>query len=63
MLKQGSQQLGFDLSSTENAEIRGTALGRLGTPEEIASVIAFLLSSEASFITGVVDVVDGSWVC
>lgn len=30
----------------------GTALGRLGTPEDIAPVIAFLCSSDAGFITG-----------
>ena len=29
-----------------------TPLGRLGTPEEIASVIRFLLSEESSFMTG-----------
>lgn len=34
-------------------------LGRVGTPREIASVIAFLSSSSASFMTGVAVVVDG----
>ncbi len=36
-----------------------TRLGRLGRPEEIANVIAFLASDEASFITGANVVVDG----
>jgi 3-oxoacyl-[acyl-carrier protein] reductase len=34
------------------AVVDQTPLGRLGTPEEIASVIRFLLSEESSFMTG-----------
>ncbi len=34
-------------------------MGRLGDPEEIASVIGFLASSEASYLTGQVVTVDG----
>jgi len=38
-----------------------TPLRRLGMPEDIASAVAFLLSAEASFITGIDLVVDGGW--
>ena len=36
-----------------------TPLGRIGTPEEIASVAAFLVSDDASYITGEIIYVDG----
>lgn len=36
-------------------------IGRLGKPEEIANVVAFLLSDEASFVSGAQIVVDGGY--
>ncbi|WP_316568548.1 elongation factor P 5-aminopentanone reductase [Neobacillus sp. YIM B06451] len=36
-------------------------MGRLGRPEEIANAVAFLLSGEASYITGHILSVNGGW--
>ena len=36
-------------------------LGRVGTPEEFANLVAFLASERASYITGVSIPVDGGW--
>jgi 2-keto-3-deoxy-L-fuconate dehydrogenase len=34
-------------------------LNRVGKPQEVASLIAFLLSDDVAFITGTVQVIDG----
>ena len=39
--------------------LESTALGRIGSPEEIGKVVAFLASDEASYMTGEVVVIDG----
>ena len=46
----------------ENLENEKALLGRLGRPEEIAAVIAFLLSDEASFVNATTVHVDGGTV-
>ena len=45
------------------AWLGGTPMGRLGEPEEIASVALFLASDASSLMTGSVVVVDGGYTC
>lgn len=43
--------------------IDGTPMGRLGEPEEIASVILFLASDASSLMTGSIVLADGGYSC
>jgi NAD(P)-dependent dehydrogenase (short-subunit alcohol dehydrogenase family) len=46
----------------EQTMIDLTPMGRLGRPEEIASVVAFLASDDSSFMTGAEVYVDGGYI-
>jgi meso-butanediol dehydrogenase/(S,S)-butanediol dehydrogenase/diacetyl reductase len=43
----------------QDAYARLVPMGRVGQPEEVASVVAFLASDDASYITGAAIVIDG----
>lgn len=48
-----------DVEAAEAAVLAKHPIGRIGRPEEVASVIAFLASDDASFMTGLSIPVDG----
>jgi len=52
------RESGAEINRTIAAQ---TALGRLGTPEELGEAVEFLLSDRASFITGTCLNVTGGW--
>jgi NAD(P)-dependent dehydrogenase (short-subunit alcohol dehydrogenase family) len=56
MLNHGSDQ------AQESKWLAETPLGRMGTPEELASSVAYLVSPDASYITGAVLQVGGGLV-
>ncbi len=48
-------------NSVKNKILSNIPLGRLGKPEEVASIITFLASQGGDFITGQIIPVDGGW--
>ncbi|MGO9059902.1 MAG: SDR family NAD(P)-dependent oxidoreductase [Candidatus Binataceae bacterium] len=46
-------------TATPTGALAGVPLGRLGTPQEIASIVLFLASDESQYITGSAMVIDG----
>jgi NAD(P)-dependent dehydrogenase (short-subunit alcohol dehydrogenase family) len=51
-----------DNKEETRAELRARQpIGRLGQPEEIASMVRYLASDEAAFITGSLFTIDGGW--
>ncbi|RAI00174.1 short-chain dehydrogenase [Acuticoccus sediminis] len=58
-----TEATGHMIAAREAELTKGIALGRLGTPADIASLVVFLASAEPCFITGQDFVVDGfQWV-
>jgi 3-oxoacyl-[acyl-carrier protein] reductase len=46
-----------------NGFVQRVPLGRIGTPEDVAPVVRFLLSAEAAYVTGASVVIDGGLTC
>jgi len=45
--------------TTNDAGVDAVPIGRIGQPEEVAYLVAFLLSDESGFITGTCIKIDG----
>lgn len=59
LVAQGAAGSGRDTTAENAAAIASTALGRLGTAEEVSGLVAFLCSDRAAYITGTMIDVDG----
>lgn len=58
----GAKQAGLPVDEYVAKSSTDVPLGRIGTPEEFASVVVFLASERASYVTGVAIQVDGGVV-
>jgi 3-oxoacyl-[acyl-carrier protein] reductase len=52
VVTEGFRAAGIDGSDFEKQMVLGTPLGRLGAPDDIASVVSFLASDDARWVTG-----------
>jgi 2-keto-3-deoxy-L-fuconate dehydrogenase len=58
-IKDRSQATGKSRAEVERAFVERQPMGRLGKPQEVAALVVFLASDEASYITGQAHLVDG----
>jgi 3-oxoacyl-[acyl-carrier protein] reductase len=55
------REYGDNLEVGSRERAKAIPVGRFGTPEEVASMIAYLASDQAAFVTGQAIGVDGGW--
>src|SRR5690606_11255441 len=60
-IQEQATQLNKDTAAIEQNFIARQPVGRLGTPDEIASMAVYLASDESRFTTGTNMIVDGGW--
>ncbi|GMV07874.1 MAG: short-chain dehydrogenase [Gemmatimonadota bacterium] len=57
-----AQRLGTDVAGAYASWEKEVPMGRLGEPEELGALAAFLCSEKAAYITGQSIAVDGGWI-
>jgi NAD(P)-dependent dehydrogenase (short-subunit alcohol dehydrogenase family) len=61
VIEREMRQRGVDRATAAAGFTRANVLGRLGTPEEVADLVAFLVSERADFVCGTSVSVDGGY--